>query len=535
MRTAEDEEVWLNSELHRLGTEAENQISILRTLGAEGTKSQASELSKSLDSILKSIRRLHRDFELLAEEQETKEAALRVAKQVGHHKLQYENIKKSQERAFEEIKKNSERAWRKKKQELLAGANPRAQIADEKSALAASEGMTESLRRTREMMTEQISQTEGTTQLIGTSTQSLNKTQRKLKSQKELFGTSRRLLSSMSWQDVLDKIVLYGGVGFFLVVVLYILQKRMLGLTPQIVKDSVSNLVMKSVESGTEFYHRFTEQKQIIDPVKPPETKFDDLEPVPSEELIKSELQESKQIEDPVETDTQEQVPKDDMKTTEVQEQAYKDYSIMNEVPDDQVPIEDSVKTETPEQVSKEDQTKDDSLDQAPKDDLEKAKLQEEVPKNDMITTTEPQQQPVSSDEIIKAKLEEQSRKDDVTSTQSGQEVVPGDEKKDTKPQTMAPDNDIIKSKPQDSVQVSDNAQKGKSEDSEEDPYLDEEDSVESPPAAATSVYNDDLYDDKSILQQQQQEEEDEYEDVHLDNKEDLKDTLILPSKHDEL
>lgn len=178
----------------------------------------------------------------------------------------------------------------------MAGAKPRAQIADEKSALAASEGITESLRRTRELMTEQISQTEGTTQVIGSNTQSLLKTGKKLRSQKELFGTSRRLLNSMTWQDILDKLVLYGGVGFFLIVVLYIVQKRMIGLTPQIVKDSMSNLVTKSIQSGTEFYDRIVKTEKVVDPIKPPEPNFDDLEPQASNDLIKTELQEPIQL-----------------------------------------------------------------------------------------------------------------------------------------------------------------------------------------------------------------------------------------------
>jgi len=71
MKSLAEEESSLDVELRRLGAEAETQIANLRTLGEEGTKSKASELSNTLESVLKSIRRLHRDFELLAEEQET--------------------------------------------------------------------------------------------------------------------------------------------------------------------------------------------------------------------------------------------------------------------------------------------------------------------------------------------------------------------------------------------------------------------------------------------------------------------------------
>lgn len=71
MKIVDTEETELDAELLRLSAEAEGHLSVLRTLGDSGTKSQASELSKNVELVLKSMRRSLRDLEQLTEEQET--------------------------------------------------------------------------------------------------------------------------------------------------------------------------------------------------------------------------------------------------------------------------------------------------------------------------------------------------------------------------------------------------------------------------------------------------------------------------------
>jgi len=95
-------------------------------------------------------------------------------------------------------------------------------------------------------------------------------------------------LTTMSWYDVLDKMVLYGGVGFFLLVVLYILQKRMIGLTPQFVKTSLSSVAGSSYEAeNTGFYHQYL-SVPVDDPGKRSVPRFEDLEAVEESGLIGS-------------------------------------------------------------------------------------------------------------------------------------------------------------------------------------------------------------------------------------------------------
>ena len=81
------------------------------------------------------------------------------------------------------------------------------------------------------------------------SNKDLRKARGELQSQRGLFIKSRRLLHTMSWHDILDKIVLWGGVLIFALVVIYITQKRVLGLTPGFIKNQVRFVVVSTFSS----------------------------------------------------------------------------------------------------------------------------------------------------------------------------------------------------------------------------------------------------------------------------------------------
>ena len=85
------------------------------------------------------------------------------------------------------------------------------------------------------------------------------------------------------------RFVLYGGVGFFLIVVVYILQKRMLGLTPEFVKSSINGFMSTSLERAKDYYQHYV-QPPIVpeDSVKPPSFDSDDPDGAETGDLIKA-------------------------------------------------------------------------------------------------------------------------------------------------------------------------------------------------------------------------------------------------------
>lgn len=61
-----------------------------------------------------------------------------------------------------------------------------------------------------------------------------------------------------------------------MLVVLYILQKRMLGLTPEFVKTSVNNLAGSSFNAAAGVYHKYVHSSEILDdPAKPLMTEIE--------------------------------------------------------------------------------------------------------------------------------------------------------------------------------------------------------------------------------------------------------------------
>lgn len=65
-----------------------------------------------------------------------------------------------------------------------------------------------------------------------TSHTSLGATTKQYNTQAASLSQSHRLLGKMRWHNVLDWLVLWGGVAFFALVVLYILQKRLIYFVP---------------------------------------------------------------------------------------------------------------------------------------------------------------------------------------------------------------------------------------------------------------------------------------------------------------
>ncbi|GMH37054.1 hypothetical protein BSKO_04927 [Bryopsis sp. KO-2023] len=241
------EERQLHERLASLESQAFQDTQAISALGAEGTRPQATELHARIKNWMRQMRAGMRELELLGEEQDTEADTDRVRKLIQNHKKQYEGLKRNLESASVQMKKNAEKAWLDNREQLLAGAaEPNHSVQSQQQAVRASQKITESLRRTHEQMTQQIELTDGNLEVLGASTQELVKAKEELQSQEEKFSTAGRLLNSLQRQDTWDKMALWGGVILFSMAVLFIFQKRVLGLTPDIVKSSITSAVSTS-------------------------------------------------------------------------------------------------------------------------------------------------------------------------------------------------------------------------------------------------------------------------------------------------
>ncbi|KAF3784032.1 transport protein [Nymphaea thermarum] len=91
---------------------------------------------------------------------------------------------------------------------------------------SAAESITESLRRTRQLMVQEVERSANTLMTFDNSTSVLRKAEGEYKGHRSLLMRTRNLLSTMQRQDIIERIILVVGFLFFASVVLYIFTKR---------------------------------------------------------------------------------------------------------------------------------------------------------------------------------------------------------------------------------------------------------------------------------------------------------------------
>ena len=92
-------------------------------------------------------------------------------------------------------------------------------------------------------MLEQIDNTQTILASMDASHTQLQNVTQEYQGQSDVFGTSKRLLRTLKRHSSWDKLVLYGGATMFLLVCLYVVQKRSLYFVPTFVKTGLGKLV----------------------------------------------------------------------------------------------------------------------------------------------------------------------------------------------------------------------------------------------------------------------------------------------------
>lgn len=98
---------------------------------------------------------------------------------------------------------------------------------------SAAESITESLRRSRQLMVQEVERSANTLATFDESTSVLRKAEGEYQGHRSLLMRTRGLLSTMQRQDVLDRIILTIGFLIFSLAVLYVVSRRIGLLTLQ--------------------------------------------------------------------------------------------------------------------------------------------------------------------------------------------------------------------------------------------------------------------------------------------------------------
>ncbi|KAL0456886.1 UNVERIFIED_CONTAM: hypothetical protein Slati_1027800 [Sesamum latifolium] len=145
-------------------------------------------------------------------------------------KTQIQSLRLSLRNANLQAKANMTKAAQQERELLLGGGEEsttrRRNLQTKAGMTSAAESITESLRRTRQLMVQEVERSTSTLMTFEESTGVLRKAETEYKGHRSLLSRTRNLLSTMKRQDVLDRVIIVVGFLVFSLAVLYVVSKR---------------------------------------------------------------------------------------------------------------------------------------------------------------------------------------------------------------------------------------------------------------------------------------------------------------------
>ncbi|MCL7048481.1 hypothetical protein MKW94_009016 [Papaver nudicaule] len=176
------------------------------------------------------LRSLQFRLDLLAPQLLTEEQVESAQSTLKSWKNQYQSLHLGLRKANLQAQTNMRKAAQTKRELLLGGGEEstirRRNLQTKAGMTKASESITESLRRTRQLMVQEVERSENTLATFDESTGVLKKAESEYKGHRSLLMRTKNLLSTMRRQDVLDRLILLVGFILFSCAVLYVISKR---------------------------------------------------------------------------------------------------------------------------------------------------------------------------------------------------------------------------------------------------------------------------------------------------------------------
>lgn len=145
-------------------------------------------------------------------------------------KNQIQRLRLNLRNANLQAKENMRKAAKEERELLLGGGEEstirRRNLQTKAGMTSAAETITDSLRRTRQLMVQEVERSGSTLMVFEESTGVLKKAESEYKGHRSLLMRTRNLLSTMQRQDVLDRVILAVGFLLFSLAVLYVVSKR---------------------------------------------------------------------------------------------------------------------------------------------------------------------------------------------------------------------------------------------------------------------------------------------------------------------
>ncbi|XP_024538766.1 uncharacterized protein LOC9629171 [Selaginella moellendorffii] len=217
--------------------DAKSKIDAVAACRSVGDARSLPRLNALAQDSLAAIRSLMGNMEVLIPQHPSEEASEGYELLLSNFKDEYEALRLSLRSANLRAKSNIGKSANEEREMLLSGGKEgtlrRRNLETQAGMAAAAENVTETLRRTRQLMVQEIDRGSTTLSALDHSSTMLYKTESEYSGQTSLFQTTRRLLSVLTRHDVLDRLILIVGALFFIMVCAYILKRRFI---PQRVK-----------------------------------------------------------------------------------------------------------------------------------------------------------------------------------------------------------------------------------------------------------------------------------------------------------
>ncbi|CAA0833263.1 Sec20 family protein [Striga hermonthica] len=143
---------------------------------------------------------------------------------------QIQSLRLSVRNANLQAKENMKKTAQQERELLLGGGEEsttrRRNMQTKAGMTSVAESITESLRRTRQLMVQEVERSTSTLMTFEESTGVLRKAESEYKGHRSLLSRTRGLLSTMKRQDVLDRVIIVMGFVVFSLAVLYVVSKR---------------------------------------------------------------------------------------------------------------------------------------------------------------------------------------------------------------------------------------------------------------------------------------------------------------------
>ncbi|XP_058210869.1 uncharacterized protein LOC131323195 [Rhododendron vialii] len=204
---------------------------VKKSTGADQVNNSLPRLNGIAQDGLALLSSLQFNLDLLAPQLPMDDDVLAAQSLLDSWKQQIQSLRSSLRSANLQAKANMRKAAQEERELLLGGGEEstirRRNLQTKAGMTSAAESITESLRRTRQLMVQEVERSSSTLMAFEESTGVLRKAEGEYKGHRSLLSRTRNLLSTMQRQDVLDRVILVVGFLLFSCAVLYVVSKRM--------------------------------------------------------------------------------------------------------------------------------------------------------------------------------------------------------------------------------------------------------------------------------------------------------------------